>query len=1354
MKYRILLIVMLSVALAGFAEPRMLHFGREHGLSNNYIMGIAQDAKGYVWVSTESGLNRFDGSSFRAFRKDSASLSANALNRLYADHYANTLWIATQRYGLDALDCDSYTFRHFRHNDADTASIVADAVTSVCDAGDERGLWVCTYTDGLDYMDKKNGTFTHYNTRTVDGWPDDRLWDVDADGLGNVYLAHADAGFSVFKPEEGTIRNYRHDASDPSSLPGDRVRVVYVDRGNNVWVGTDGGLALFNPIDGTFTSFRHSDYDKGSLISNNVLDITQSRDGRLWIATENGGVSSLEVQNTMMRSPGQIRFTNIAGETDARQRLSNKTVESVFQDSFGNVWFGTYGDGLDVLTSRDALFDRYDTSTRPFDTSYNSIMAICADGDSMWVGTDGKGVDLFGTSGKIANYRDFGDNAVLAIKKARDGAIWFGTYGGGVYRKPRGSSKIQKINIPGTGDVRCFADEADGSVLVGHGRGIARRRPDGRIEELVASDNSREELVRTLWVDSQGRIWVGSFGAGLAVYDSKMKLLERFTTWNGLLSNTVNYLLPDKDGKIWAATGEGLARFTPDLMTDTVIGGKEGLADSFIEALAADSEGNIWMSTMGGISVLYADGSVRNYKHDDKVGFGDFAAGSVAAGLDGSIYFGSHYGVVRFNPKSMDSGVVMPRPEITDISVFKGGSDGVAELFAPASLVKLPYRENTVRVAFNVLDASSASAVDYFYRVEGLGNDWYPSTDGNSVILGNLPSGTYKFAVKAVGRNGEPDSEPAVLTIKVGAPFWATWWAKLCYVLVAAALVLFLINIYKKRIKLEYDLTLERRNTRRQQELTAERMRFFTNITHELRTPLTLIIGPLEDLKCDPSMPARQGRKISLIHGAALRLLELINTILEFRKTETQNRSLKVQRADLSGMIRELGNRYSALNTNSNLIIDTDIEPGDYHIWFDPEVMSMIVDNLMSNACKYTSEGKVSLRLYHTEESGVPFTEISVSDTGLGMENETLDHIFDRYYRNHNAESCLGTGIGLALVYNLVKLHHGEIFVDSEPHRGSVFRFRIHSENCYPEASRREESALPVAELADTHDVAVEAEHEAKPSILVVEDNVDIINYISEVLSDRYTVVPAYNGAEGLEKARRLQPDMIISDIMMPEMDGIAMAKALKADEETSFIPLVVITAKTASEARVEAYEAGADSFISKPFSSTLLNSRIHNILDTRHRLAAKAVSGTAQAVPETAGTAGQGRRTGGLDSPIVSTMSEADAEFIEKVKSIITANMDSAELDVQYIAREMAMSHSTLYRKVKAVTGLAVNSLIRKCRAREAGRLLETGRYTVSEISYMVGISSPGNFRQCFKEEFGVNPSDYLKGKGRGQSV
>lgn len=317
-----------------------------------------------------------------------------------------------------------------------------------------------------------------------------------------------------------------------------------------------------------------------------------------------------------------------------------------------------------------------------------------------------------------------------------------------------------------------------------------------------------------------------------------------------------------------------------------------------------------------------------------------------------------------------------------------------------------------------------------------------------------------------------------------------------------------------------------------------------------------------------------------------------------------------------------------------------------------------------------------------------------------------------------------------------------------------MFRFRIHSENCYPEASRREESVLPAAELAATQDITVEAEPEAKPSILVVEDNVDIINYISEVLSDRYTVVPAYNGAEGLEKARRLQPDMIISDIMMPEMDGIAMAKALKADEETSFIPLVVITAKTASEARVEAYEAGADSFISKPFSSTLLNSRIHNILDTRHRLAAKAVSGTAQAVPDTAGTAGQGRRTGGLDSPIVSTMSEADAEFIEKVKGIITANMDSAELDVQYIAREMAMSHSTLYRKVKAVTGLTVNSLIRKCRAREAGRLLETGRYTVSEISYMVGISSPGNFRQCFKEEFGVNPSDYLKGKGRGQTV
>ncbi len=370
-------------------------------------------------------------------------------------------------------------------------------------------------------------------------------------------------------------------------------------------------------------------------------------------------------------------------------------------------------------------------------------------------------------------------------------------------------------------------------------------------------------------------------------------------------------------------------------------------------------------------------------------------------------------------------------------------------------------------------------------------------------------------------------------------------------------------TILQKRLSLEYELTLERRNNRHTERLNAERMRFFTNITHELRTPLTLILGPIEDMKADRNMTPANARKLTVIHKSALHLLQLINTILEFRKTETQNCHLKVTNADIALTIANIGRRYSDLNTNSALKIDTDIEHGDYTQWYDPEIITMIVDNLMSNACKYTSSGHVTLRLRHTSESGVPFTEISVEDTGIGMSEETLRHIFDRYYRDHRAETRLGTGIGLALVCNLVRIHEGEIFVNSELDRGSVFTFRIHTDSTYPEAERRLPSPQTANNETKPETTTASTGGDERPLILIVEDNTDIVTYISESLSDDYRIVAVANGAEGISQASRIFPDMIISDIMMPKLDGISMVKALKENPETEHIPVIFVTAKS-----------------------------------------------------------------------------------------------------------------------------------------------------------------------------------------------
>lgn len=1338
-----ILFLLLTLPLSATDFSR-LHLGMPQRISDNYIMGIAQDRKGYIWVSTESGLNRFDGTAFRSFRKSNSDIGADALNRLFADPDENTLWIATQRNGLDRLDLDTYSYTHFRHDNEDAASIASDGVTSVAAARD-GGLWISTYTDGLDYFDKKTGKFTHYNSRTVDDWPGDRLWRVTSDTRGNVYLAHADKGFTIFNPESGKLHNFRHNPSDPASLPSDRVSTVFIDSNHNIWVGTDKGLALLSPLEGTFITFRHSSSNHKSLPSDNIRDISQTADGRLLVATENGGLSILDPEAEIPDTLSDLEFENYTSAPDSPIRLSNKTVQSVFFDTFGNIWAGTYGDGIDVLSTNRSSFRNRDKHAGQEENPVVPIMAICAYSDSIWAGTDGRGADLYGPEGKIATFSDLGDNAVLAIHRDKVGNVWFGTYGGQIFRLKPGEKNVRKVADKGLDDIRCFTDTPAGELLIGHGTGVSKIDSAGNLIHFEACDSvTGEELVRSLMFDNTGRLFVGSFGNGTAVYSPDGNFLKRFTIWSGLPSNNVNHIISDNNGNTLVATAEGLARIKPDLSIDTVFGLAEGLEDEYVTALTMDRNDNIWMSTHSGISVLSPKGEIDNYRSSFSSTLNDFSRGAVGQTSDGNIYFGSHYGISSFTPDKLDKTVFVPAPVFTSVTVFSSLSDTERIEYVLDKGVKVPYNQNTIRVLFGILDPFEAGSVDYRYRITGQGNRWYPCTNGNSLILSNLPAGNYRLALQAVSHEGGAVSEISYLDITVTPPMWATWWAKLCYIILAIALLLYLVHIYKKRMKLEYDLSLERRNIRHEQELNAERLRFFTNITHELRTPLTLILGPLEDLKKDNSLPEKFSRRIAAIHRSAARLLDLINTILEFRKTETQNRNLRVLYGDMAKLVEDIGSRYKELNTKPDLTIETEIDPGDFHLWFDPEIVAMIVDNLMSNACKYTNAGKVTLSLYHSEESSVPFTEIAVTDTGVGMNEDTLKHIFDRYYRDRTtAETRLGTGIGLALVYNLIELHEGEIFVDSEFNRGSVFRFRLHTDNSYPYAERRDTPAL-----SDENESLQLPESEQNndqtdmPSVLVVEDNMDIIDYIRDTLGSEYIVYAASNGADGLKAARKQCPDIILTDLMMPFMDGISMIKKLKSDQETEHIPIIIVTAKTADEARQEAYEAGADSYITKPFSSSLIKSRINNILNTRHSLALTSIGRTADGSRPHVVV----RQEPDDNVDILSKLPEADAEFIGKVSKIIKENISSDTLDVSFIADKMFMSHSTLYRKIKSITGLTIARLIRKERARMAADLLMTGKYTVSEISLMVGMGSQANFRQCFKEEYGVTPSEYRK--------
>lgn len=764
-------------------------------------------------------------------------------------------------------------------------------------------------------------------------------------------------------------------------------------------------------------------------------------------------------------------------------------------------------------------------------------------------------------------------------------------------------------------------------------------------------------------------------------------------------------------------------------------GAKEGLENTQVRAIQEDHDGYIWISTNGGISRLDEKNKrFYNYNYHDGIPMGDFMDGSTCITPDGTLFFGSQNGACYFNPRELSSPREVSPVTITQFFIYNKQTESRdTRLPVPISnrIVELPYNQNTFNISFNVLDYTQSSQVEFSYMLEGLENAWYSTQGDNQVTFRNIPHGNYVFKVKTRFRNQEWNENAAQLTVVIAPPLWLTWYAKLGYVILFIFALYALLRFYKRKLDLESSLEVERKQSLNKQELNEERLRFYTNITHELRTPLTLILGPLEDLLSDATLSPKHANKISIIHDSATRLLNLINRILEFRKTETQNRKLSVAKGDLGQLVQEVGLRYKELNPNNKVNYHIHIETEDTEIFYDADMITIILDNLMSNAAKYTSEGDITLSLRSVEENQIKYTEISVSDTGHGIDAEALPHIFDRYYQAKSKYQASGSGIGLALVKGLSELHEGILKVESAVDTGTTFTLRLLTENTYPNAihAQHDMEKKPI----DAEETTItDTPTENHPIVLVVEDNADIREYIRSSFTDIYEVITAKDGKEGWELAQARIPNIIVSDIMMPVMDGIELCKRIKEDMRTSHIPVILLTAKDSLQDKEEGYASGADSYLTKPFSAKLLHSRINNLLETRKKIASLLALTDTQPKQESA----------------VSSLNKLDNEFLQKITQIIEENLEMEKMDIAFIADKMCMSHSTLYRKIKGLTDMSANEFIRKVKMRKGVELLMSGQYTISEIAYMIGFSSVAYFRQCFKDEYGMSPSDYVKQK------
>lgn len=1313
--------------------------GVESNLSNYNVVSITQDRDGFIWACTKDGLNRFDGESFKVFKTsdtDRNSVCSNVLNCVYADKSENIVWIGSEKKGFDAYNYKTQKFTHYEHDyeNPEKNDVSANGITQI--DGDENGnIWFATYDGGIDVLNKKTGVFTNYNTSNTKGLGSNFNWCVMYQSNEKIYAGHVNDGFSIINATNNTAVNYKHNPNDPNSLTNNTVTYILKDSKDRIWIGTRNGLTLFNPISERMINFKNDPQNPTSISNNFIQKMFETKDHKLYIGTEGGGINIVNLNDLNFNANKvSIKFDHIlASETP--EGLSGLSVQTVFQDSYGNIWTGGLGSGINFIPSKESTFKKI--IYLPYIGNTNSlndkpVHSICVDkNDNVWMANGLGGIAVYKAGQKIKQIDAFGNKAFsqsfTSLFRDHENNIWAGTASGEIFCYNPEKETYTKLNcfkdIENTNIYYIFED-AEHNLWLASDFGLHMYNIDTGDCKIYTAENSElpDNIIRAIAEDKQGNLWVGSLVGGLCVFDNNFNLVKNYGETYDFYA--VNHIMCDSKGRMWIGSQNDL--FLIKNQTDDSVlrvGKVSGLTETNIRAIVeGKTDYEIWLSSTNGISQLDLNTMHINYfDATNGIVYGDYLYGSVAKTKDGKIYFGSQNGIAWFNEKTPQTEFPFRKATFTKFSITDNKNHLNQFIDIPfQDNIELKYNQNSFQIGFNVLDYSVSKKIEFAYKMEGLNGGWFLVNNGNEVTFRNLKPGNYTFKLKSRVQNNAWSNNINTLTIHILPPLWLTWWMKSIYFIITLVILFYVINFYKRKLKIENDLQLEKKSRQREHELNEEKLKFFTNITHELRSPMTLILGPLEDLITEGNLTPEQYKKLHMIHRISNKLLRIVNQILEFRKSENKVRKLTVIKDDLAKYTYEIGEKFKEQAAINHIDYQIIIPNEKIIMFFDPNVVTIILDNLLSNAFKYTREGSIKLELIRKQENHLDYTEVIVSDTGYGISKENLPFIFDRYYQAKNTSHPVkGTGIGLALLKNMVELHEADIEVSSELNVGSTFMVKFLTNNSYPEAIHYYPEEAQMEEF----------EEDSKNVILIVDDDPEIIEYISDSLSDSYTIIAAENGEAGFKKACDEIPDIIITDIMMPIMDGIEMCKKMKSDVRTSHIPVVLLTAKGSLHDQKIGYDVGADSYLTKPFSGNLLKSRLKNILDSRQKYSLTNSSEFKQ-----------------KQEVLNESISELDKEFLKKLTEAIEANLEDEKMNISYVAAQLNMSHSTLYRKIKALTNLTANEFIRKVRINYAEQLLITGQYNISEIMYQVGINSSSYFRQCFKEEFGLNPSDYLQ--------
>ncbi len=1295
-------------------------------ISDNTIHCIFEDRQHHLWIGTSNGLNLFDQATNKFIRfthsRSVNSISDNKINEICEDS-ARNLWIATAGGGLNLFKQDSHTFIHFVHRAGQANSLSDDNVNSIC--GDTNGnLWVAT-NKGLNLFDSKTGTFHLYQNLIAKGKVNDidynNIQEVRSDHQNNLWLIVNDHGLIYFNPENKSVKYFTHQDSDPYSIGSDILRDILIDHNGNVWIGgVNAGLNLYDPKNNSFFNYHHEPDNSTSLSQKSVKSICEDRQGNLWIGTLRGGVN--------LYTPQSGRF-KLYKQTVSASSLSYDDIRSFEQDKNGNIWVGADGGGLDLFNEKAGTFKHYrHDPANPASISSSAILSITGDSNNnLWISTWNGGLNVFNIQTEIFthyNHNEADKNSISSdfVRKALEDSehqMWIATDLGGVNLFDRNTHKFTRFVQGAQNKTRLW-----GNNIID-----------------INEDNHKN-------------IWFLTLDSGVNCYNLISKQFSHYLYKEGETSADIAFAFTDSQSRFWIGR-KGLYLFDMAHNRFILYTKLAGLGSEYIKGIAEDNDSNLWISTSNGITKFNPDTYVfKKFNVGDGLQGLEFEVGSCMKAKNGELFFGGVNGFNVFYPQNIKLNPYVPPVYLTDFQILNKavavGQKG-SPLKEDISLTKeihLNYKQSTFSFLFSALNFVAPENNQYAYKLENFDKNWVKAGTERKASYTNIDPGEYVFRVKASNNDGLWNEKGVTLKIYISPPFWSTWWFRSIIIII---LITTAYMILKFRRAFELRILEEQKN----EEMHQVQLQFFTNISHEFRTPLSLILGPLEKITHEASQ-TKITHYYNTVHRNANRLMSLINELMDFRKVESGALKLKVRSADLNIFLNNIVEEFRDLSENKtiNLTINDPLKFED--CWFDSQILEKIILNLLNNAFKYTGDnGEIDVELLYTLDSFKPsfanelvvknsrrsknYFYILVKDNGIGISKESIGHLFERYYRIASAH--LGSGVGLAFVKSLTMLHIGDIYVYSERNKGTEIMIslpygadnyndnekwtEIHSdEGISLESSNPKIITQAIKEEQSPADMD---QNIIKQHILLVDDNDELRDFLKGTLALLYEITEATDGVSGLKKLGLEHVDLIISDIMMPGMNGIDFCKVVKNDVETSHIPFIMLTAKDALASKIEGAESGADVYLSKPVSINLLLVTIRNIFEQQQKQKDRYLN---DYYAEARGLVN----------------SSKDKDFMDRLTKIIESQLINPELDVEFLCNEIYMSKTKLYQKIKSITGQSIAEFVRTFRLKKAIQIMTHEDVLLTEVTYRVGFVDASYFSRVFKKEYGKTPTQFLQ--------